>query len=98
MQIRDLVLGLARPPRLGDRRTLADRDARLHQERAEMRERRLVAVCRRDRHRQAVRRHLAGERHLAGGRRAHALLSLDRDVDPAMLAGGVRIVADRESA
>ena len=51
-----------------------------------------------DRHREAVRRNGAGERHLPRDRRANRSRSLERDVDPAMLSGGVGVPADREAA
>jgi hypothetical protein len=98
MQIGNGVLGLARRSRLSERSSLLHTLALLDEERAEMRQGRLVSVGARDRDCEAVRRNLPRECHLSGGRRANTLRSLDSDVDATMLTTGIRVVADREPA
>ncbi len=96
VDVRDVVLELARRPGLGNRVTLGYPRALPDEERAEVGERRAVAVAGRDRDREPMRRNRARERHLAGRRRADRRAPEDLDVDPAMLAGGVPVVADGE--
>jgi hypothetical protein len=70
---------------LGDRRILRDAN------RAEVRERDGEPVGRGDRDAPARARDRAGEGHRPGGRRTHGRTCLGGDVDPAMLARGVRV-------
>jgi hypothetical protein len=96
MQVGNLVLGLTGGSGVGNRLALGDRRPFADAQCAEVRERRLVAVTRHDRHREAVGRHLSRERHLAGGWRDHRSGLAERDVDPSMLTRGVRVGADGE--
>jgi hypothetical protein len=95
VHVRDIVLGLARGPCLCDRLPLVDAFAAPDEQGAEMRERRLVSAPGIDRDRRPVRRDLTGERNLAGRRRSHDRGAVERDVDSAMLAARVRVVAER---
>ena len=90
------VLRLARRARLCDDIAFGHVRAAPDRDRTDVRERRLEAVGRRDRDRQAVRGHLAGKRHLTGYRGSNDVCSADRDVDATMLARGVLVVTDRE--
>ena len=63
MDVRHVVLGFARGAEVRDSGTLGDRRALARTERPEMRERDLVAVAGLDRHREAMGRNRAGERH-----------------------------------
>jgi hypothetical protein len=63
-----------------------------------MGQRDLETVRRLDRDREAVRRHLAGERDLPLCRSSYRHRVPERDVDAAVLAAGVRVVTDREAA
>jgi len=96
MEIRNLVLDLAARSWIGDGISLRDRCALANAQRSEMGERRLVAVGRRDRHREAVRRNLPGERHLARRRSAHRTRPAHGDVNPSMLTCRVLVAPDRE--
>ena len=96
MQVGNLVLRLTGGSRVGDRLALGDRRPLAYAQCSEVRERRLVAATRHDRHREAVRRHLARERHLAGGRRDNRTGLSECDVHPSMLTGGVRVGANGE--
>jgi hypothetical protein len=98
VHVRDVVFGVARRARLRDRLALLDDVATSHEQRAEMRERRLVTAGRNDRDRRAVRRDLAGERHLSRRRRANDRRAIQGDVDAAVLSARVWVVADRVSA
>ncbi len=91
MDVRNRVLCIARRPRVSDRVSLGDERALPDAEGPEMRERRLVSVTGDDRDRQAVRRDLAGERHLARRGGADGGAFVYRDVDAAMLARGVLV-------
>jgi hypothetical protein len=64
MDVRDIVLRLARGATLRDGISLVDVTAAPHEKPADVRQRRLVPVGRLDRDRQAVRRNLPGEGHL----------------------------------
>lgn len=97
VDIRHVVLGVARWAGSGDRISLGHAIAFPDLQRAEVGERRLV-VARHDRHGEAVRRHLAGEHDLAGDRGANRGVSAEGDVDPTMLATGVLVVHHREPA
>jgi hypothetical protein len=92
------MLGRAGWPGIRDGLAFLDPIAALHEQWAEMSQRRLVSTRGRDRHRQAVRWNLAGEGHLAGRRSAHDPGVAERDVDSAVLAAGVRVVSQREAA
>ena len=97
MDVRDLVLGNAGRPRFGQRRTLGDTLAALHEECPEMGQRDLVTI-RVDRDGEPVRGNLAGERDLTGGRRRDLAGAVEGDVDTAMLSARVGVVAERELA
>jgi len=75
-----------------------DRGALAHRRRAEVDERDGQAVAGLDRHREAVLRDGARERDAAGRRCADTLAKTAADVDSAVLAARVRVVAERESA
>jgi hypothetical protein len=92
------VLGLAGRPRLGDRLPFDDVCATPDEEHSEMRQRCLVALGGADRDGVAVRGDLASEGDLTRGRSAHDAGVLEGDVDPSVLAAGVRVVADRVAA
>jgi hypothetical protein len=96
MDVRALVLGVAGRTRVGDDVALRDGHALAHAKRSEMRQRRLVSVARRDRDRETVRRHLAGEGDFTRCGRTDRRRIAQVDVDPAMLARRVRVVRDRE--
>jgi len=98
MQVGNVVLGLTGGTGLGDGLALAHRRALANTQCSEVRERRLVAVTRHDRHRETVRRNLPGERDLAGRRREHRTRLSERDVDASMLTGCVLVGPDRELA
>jgi hypothetical protein len=70
--------------------------APVDREPAKVRQRDGVPVGSRDRDRQTVRRHAAGERHGALRRRANQLVRVSRDVDASVLPAGVRVVAEHE--
>lgn len=89
----DRVLALAHLTHdvpLGDEAASRDRD------RAELQQRDRVAVGGLDRHGPPAAGHGAAERDRAGGRRANDGADLGPDVDAAMLAGGVRVLAELE--
>ena len=96
VDVRNAVLGLACWARLGKDVVLRDDVAAADVQRAQVGERDL-RVADGDRHRQAVRRNGAGERHLSRDRSANRSRSLERHVDPAMLTGGVRVRTNREA-
>ena len=96
MDVWNGVLGLARGAGLGKGVTLRDDVAAADEQRAQVGERNLGAANG-DRHRQAVRRNGAGERHLPRDRSADRTRHAERHVDSAMLAGGVRVPTDRET-
>ena len=98
MDVGNGVLGLAGRPRLGDGLAFGHVRAPPHEERSEMRQRGLVTVGGADRDGEAVRRHLTRERDLARGRSPHDASVLEGNVDPPVLATGVRVVADDVSA
>jgi len=91
------MLGVARGTRLGHRLALVDVGTAPYEKRSEMRERGFVAARGDDGDRGAVRRNLTGEGHLAGRGRADDGSSVDRDIDPAVLSGRVRVVAHGEA-
>jgi hypothetical protein len=96
VDVRHVVLGDPRRPRLGDRLPLLDGRTALDEERTDMSQRRLVAVGGDDRHGQPVGRNLTGERDLTRSRCAHDEGLAERDVDPAVLPARIRVVAERE--
>jgi hypothetical protein len=98
MDVGNGMLGLPGRPGSGDRVALGDARASLDLERAEVGQRRAVAVFGRDRDGEPVRRYGAGERDLAGGGRADERRASELDVDPAVLTGRVLVVADRVPA
>lgn len=95
MDVRNVVLGVARGPRIGDATSFLDAIPTTDVERAEVRERRLVSLRRQDRHGEAVRGDGAGERDLACGGSPHGA-RIGRDVDSPVLSTGVGVVAERE--
>lgn len=97
MDVRYVVLGLARRACCCDRLSLRDTVAAPHAKRAEMGERRLRPVRGLDRDRDAVRRHGAREGHLACGRRPDGVGTREGDVDPTVLSAGVGVVTEREA-
>ncbi len=96
MDVRHIVLGFAGAAGVGDRITLCHLHAPPDAERTEVREGGFV-LCGDDRHREAVRRYLTGERDLARDGSENRSGVAARDVDPAMLASGVLVAADREA-
>jgi hypothetical protein len=95
MDVRHVVLGIAGGAGSGDQVCFADAVPLCDAKRAEVSERDLV-LAGDDRHGEAVRRHLAGERHLTRDRSTDRSPWLDPDVDPTMLAGRVLVGNDRE--
>jgi hypothetical protein len=93
-----VVLVLARRPGVCDGLALRDEIALPHEQRAEVRQRRLVTARGDDRDRRPVGRHLTGEGDLAGGGRADHRRAIEGDVDAAVLSSRVRIVADDEAS
>jgi hypothetical protein len=98
MNVRRAQLGLARRTGLRDRVALADPFALAHEDRPQVGERRLVSVSGHDRHRQAVAGHRPRKRDFAGCRCSDLRVADGRDVDAAMLPGGVAVVAEGEAA
>jgi hypothetical protein len=96
MDVWDSVLGLA--GRACVREDVAFRDGRpsSHAQRTEMRQRHL-GVADGDCDREPARRNLARERDLARDRRPYRRRVAERDVDAAVLAGGVRVGTDGEA-
>jgi hypothetical protein len=90
------MLRLARRARFSDGIPYRHHIAASHQQRAEVRERRLVTILGGDRHREAVRRHLTGKRDLARRRSSYHPGIAESDVDASVLSACVRVVADRE--
>jgi hypothetical protein len=95
MDVRHVVLRLARGSRAGDRVAFDNLLASFDAKRPEVRERRLVLPDSKG-HGETVPRHLAGESDLSGCGRADGALARDRDVDAAVLTAGVLVAADRE--
>jgi hypothetical protein len=98
MHVRRVVLGVAGHPGCGERRPLEHDVAATHEQRAEMRQRDLVPVTRRDGDGEPVRRHRPGEGDLARRGSTRSLCVFDRDVDASVLPARVRVVAERERA
>jgi len=98
MDVRDVVLPFSGRPRLRDHVTLLDVCASLDVQRAEVGQRSLVAVTGGNRHGQAMRRNLAGERHLPTRRRTHRIRAAEGYVYSAVLPAFVLVVGDRELA
>jgi hypothetical protein len=96
MDVRNCVLGLTGRAWIGDRSSLRDRRTFADAQRPEMREGDPVSVTRGDRHGEAVRGNRACERHVARRGGADRVRIAERDVDPTVLPGGIRIAADRE--
>jgi hypothetical protein len=96
MHVRTRVLGL--PARADDADLLAlpDLSALLDAEGAHVRQRHGIAVGGRDRDREPVRRHGAGERHRTAGGSADRLVRVGTHVDAAVLAACIRIRAEHE--
>ena len=98
MDVRNRMLSVARWPGICDRVSLGDDCSLPDAQRSEVCEGCLVSVGGDDRHREAVRRHLPGERHLAGRGRLYRRRLAYRDVDSAMLTRGVLVSTDRVAA
>jgi hypothetical protein len=98
VDVGDVVLGVARRTGLGDRLAFADDISPSHEQRAEMRQRSLVAARRGERDRRAVRRNLPCKRHLPRLGRTNDRSSIQCDVDAAVLSARVRVVADGVTA
>jgi hypothetical protein len=98
VNVREGVFGLARRTGLGDGLAFLHLRPATHEERSEMGERGLVAVGGTDRHGQSVRRHLACERDLSRSRSTDDAGAVEGDVDTAVLATRVGVVADDEAA
>ena len=94
MDVSHVVLGVTGGTRLRDRVAFLDPSAATYEERPEMRQRCLVAGRGDDRDRRPVRRYLTCEGHLAGHGRANDRCAVEGDVDAAVLAARVRVVAD----
>ena len=98
MDVGHIVLRFSGWPRFCDCITLRDAPTALHEQRAEVGQRRLVSVIRGDRHGQAVGRHLSGEGDLTSDRRQHAARIAESDVHAAVLPTRIAIVRDGELA
>jgi hypothetical protein len=98
VQMRLGRVGLGARPDHPDRVALGDHPALVDEQRAELGVRDRVPVPRPDRHDQAVAWRRPRERHRSRGCRAHRLAHGASEVDAAMLAAGVRVVAERERA
>jgi hypothetical protein len=98
MHVRDGMLESPGRAGLGDRVAFLHDCAALHEQRAEVRERRLVARRGLDRERPPVRRHRSGERHLTRCRRTHRSRVAESNVNATVLAARIRVVADGERA
>ena len=97
MNVREVVLRLARRARLCDDIALHHTGTAPDAEGSQMSERRLV-VARRDGHGEPVRRHPSCKCDLTGNRRSYRRRGTEGDVDASMLPGGVGVAADREPA
>ncbi len=89
------MFSVARRPGIRDRVPLRDDRSLPDAQRSEVCERRLVPVSGDDRHREAVRRDLPGERHLPGRGRPYRRRAAYGDVDSAMLTCCVLVSTDR---
>lgn len=98
MDVWHSVLRFSGWPGFCDGVTLHDAPTTLHEQRAEVGQRRLVPVVRRDRHGQAVGRYLPGECDLTGGRRQHTARIAESNVHAAVLPTRIAIVRDGELA
>jgi hypothetical protein len=96
MDVRRSVLGLAGGPWIRNRVAFGDGGALPDTKGPEMGQRRPVAVVRQDRDGEAVRRYRPRERDLARGGSTDRAPVPQPDVDAAMLARRVLVVADRE--
>jgi hypothetical protein len=98
MDIGLVDLGIAARPDRADDRALGDRVALLRSDRTEMGQRHAVTVRGEDRQRPAVGRDGAREGDHARRGRAHVRPRRAGDIDPAMLAGRVRVGGRREGS
>jgi hypothetical protein len=96
VDVRDVVFDRSARADRPDGRALSDLVAAPHARRAEMREGHRVTIGCQDRHASAAHRHGACERDRSGSRCNHGRVRWSPDVDPPVLAGGVRIVAENE--
>jgi hypothetical protein len=96
VDVRLIPFGLTARADRGHDVAFLDRGAGRHADRADVHERDRVAVRSANRHAEPFVRHLAGEGDDAGRGRAEVGARRASDVDPAMLAPGVRIVVGRE--
>jgi hypothetical protein len=97
VDVRDVVLGCPGRAGLGERVALDDGVSGRHEQRSEMRQRDLEAVRRLDRDGEAVRRDPPRKRDLTRGGSAYDASVAEGDVHAAVLAPGVRVVADGEA-
>jgi hypothetical protein len=97
MNVREVVLCLARRARLRNDISLNHTGTAPDAEGSQMSERRLV-VAGGDGHGEPVRRHPSGKCDFTGNRRSYRRAPTEGDVDTSMLPGGVGIAADREPA
>jgi hypothetical protein len=98
VDVRPGHLGLTGRPDRPDDVAFGDRGALLDRGGAEVHERDREAARRLDRHDEPAPRDAAGERDDSTGGRAHRAAGSTADVDPAVLARGVRVAAERELA
>jgi hypothetical protein len=98
MDVRALMLGLAARADGAHHVALVHDRSLCNACRADVRQRDGIAVGGRNRDRQPVCRHRAGERHRAAGRRPDRFRRFRCDVDPTMLSGRVRVGAEDERA
>jgi hypothetical protein len=96
MNVRDVVLGRAARADRGNPGAFDDRVALTHNRRPEVRQRHRVAVASLDRQRPAADRHGACEGDDPRRRRQHRSSRGRADVDTAVLAGHVGVVAETE--
>jgi hypothetical protein len=97
MNVRHVVLGRPGRAGAGDRVTLPDDRAALHEQRPEMGQRDLVPARGEDRDCQPVRRNPTGEGDVPTRRGTDDLGVSESEVDAAMLAAEIGVVADREA-
>ena len=97
VHVRDGVLRIAGRPGIGEGVSLPDRLAAADTQCTEVRERDLV-VAARDRDGESITRCESGERDRAHSWRTHDKGAFEADIDPTMLAAGVRVTAHREAA
>jgi hypothetical protein len=98
VDVGDVDLWLARRPDRSDHLPLCDAVVDGDRDRPEMEERHGVPLRRSDRHRAAVERQQAGERHAASRRGAHDRVGVSADVDPRVAVLAVLLAPELEAA